>query len=316
MHLAVRLLATLVLLAAALPLRAQAWPERPVTLIVPFPAGGAIDVVARPFAERFGELIGKPVVVVARDGASGTIGMGVVASAKPDGYTLAFSPNGPLTIQPHVISTLAYKPDALQPLCQLFASQYVVAVRQDSPYRTLDAFVRAARAQPGKLTYGFGGVATSPHLAMAEFVNAAKLDVLAVPFRGDPAALLALKSGEIDSATLNIGLARAQGFRALVTFAETRQPEYPDAPTLKEAGYPVVSYSFAGLLAPRGIPDEVAQKIESACRTVAQDERFRAAVRQTSQEPVYRDAADYARLLAQDFAQKRDVVQRAGIKTP
>src|SRR5206468_9450470 len=144
-----------------------AWPERPITLIVPFPAGGGVDLVARPFAERFSERLGKPVVVVNRDGASGTIGTAAVAAAKPDGYTLAFTASGPLTIQPHVIPTLAYKPDNLQPLCQVFASQYVFAVRSDSAFKSLDDFVNAVKAQPGRLTYGFGGVATSPHLAMA-----------------------------------------------------------------------------------------------------------------------------------------------------
>jgi len=293
-----------------------AYPDHAIQLIIPFPAGGGVDVIARPFAERFGEILKQPVVVIPRDGAAGTIGMGVVASAKPDGYTLAFSPVGPITIQPHVIPTLAYKAESLQPLCQLFASEYVFAVRADSPYKSLDEFVKAARAQPGKLTYGFGGVATSPHLAIAEFANAAKLDMLGVPFRGDPAAILALKSGEIDSATLNIGLAKAQGFRALATFAEKRQTEYPDTPTMKEAGFPVVSTAYGGLFAPRGTPADVTKKLEAACDTAGHDERFRQAVRQASQEPVYRTSAEFAKLLAADSDTKREVIKRAGIKAP
>jgi tripartite-type tricarboxylate transporter receptor subunit TctC len=299
-------------LAAAQP----AWPDHPITLIVPFPAGGGVDVIARPFAERFGELLHQPVVVIARDGASGTIGMAAVASAKADGYTLAFSPSGPITIQPHIIPTLAYKPENLVPLCQVFASEYVFAVRGDSPYKTLDDFVKAAKAQPGKLTYGFGGVATSPHLAIAQFANAASLDMLGVPFRGDPAAILALRAGDIDSATLNIGLAKAQGFRALATFAEKRQQEYPDTPTMKEVGYPVVSTAYGGLVAPKGVPADVVKKIEAACETAAHDERFQKAVRQSSQEPVYRNSAEFARVLAEDTAVKRDVIRKAGIKSP
>ena len=293
-----------------------AWPDHPITLIVPFPAGGGVDVIARPFAERFGELLHQPVVVIARDGASGTIGMAAVASAKPDGYTLAFSPSGPITIQPHIIPTLAYKPENLVPLCQVFASEYVLAVRGDSPYRTLDDFVKAAKAQPGKLTYGFGGVATSPHLAIVQFANAASLDMLGVPFRGDPAAILALRAGDIDSATLNIGLAKAQGFRALATFAEKRQQEYPDTPTMKEVGYPVVSTAYGGLVAPKGIPADVVKKIEAACETAAHDERFMSAVRQSSQEPIYRNSAEFARVLAEDTVVKRDVIKKAGIKSP
>ena len=294
----------------------SSYPDHPITFIVPFPAGGGIDVIARPFAERFGELLHQPVVVMARDGASGTIGMGVVASAKPDGYTLAFSPSGPLTIQPHIIPTLSYKPENLQPICQLFASEYVIAVRGDSPYKSLDEFVKAAKAQPGKLTYGYGGVATSPHLAIAEFANAAGIDMLGVPFRGDPPAILALKAGDIDSATLNIGLAKAQGFRALATFAEKRQPEYPEAPTMKEVGYSVVSTAFGGLLGPRGMPPDVVKKLEAACVTAGQDERFQKAVRQASQQPIYRNSADYARVLAEDSRIKQDVIKRAGIKPP
>ena len=292
------------------------WPDHPIQFIVPFPAGGGIDVIARPFAERFGELLHQAVVVIARDGASGTIGMGAVASARPDGYTLAFSPSGPLTIQPHVIPTLAYKPESLQPICQLFASEYVLAVRADSPYKSLDDFVKAAKARPGKLTYGFGGVATSPHLAIAEFANAAHLDMLGVPFRGDPAAILALRAGDIDSATLNIGLAKAQRFRALATFAEKRQAEYPDTPTMKEAGFQVVSTAYGGLIGPKGMPADVVNKLEAACETAGKDERFQKAVRQASQEPIYRNAADFARVLAEDSRIKQDVIKRAGIKAP
>ena len=280
----------------------QTWPERPIQLIVPFPAGGGVDVIARPFAEMFGELLHQSVVVVPRDGAAGTIGAGVVASAKPDGYTLAFTPNGPITVQPHVIPTLAYKPDNLMPLCQIFAVQYVLAVRPDSPHRTLGDLVAAAKAQPGKVSYGFGGVATAPHLAISQLVIAANIDMLGVPFRGDPQAIVALKSGEIDSAMLNIGGARAQGFRLLATFADARQAEIPDTPTVKELGYPVVSSAFGGLFAPKGLATDIAQKIESACQKVATDERYRRAVRQASQEPVYRNSADFARLLADDYA--------------
>jgi len=292
------------------------YPDRAITFIVPFPAGGGIDVIARPFAELFGQLLHQPVVVVPRDGASGTIGMGVVAAAKPDGYTLAFSPSGPITIQPHIIPTLAYKPENLQPICQLFASEYVIAVRADSPYRTLDEFVKAAKSQPGNLTYGYGGVATSPHLAIAEFAAAAHIDMLGVPFRGDPPAILGLKAGDIDSATLNIGLAKAQGFRALATFAEKRQQEYPDTPTMKELGYPVVSTAFGGLLGPKGMPADVLKKLEAACETAGNDERFRNAVRQASQDPIYRNSTEYARVLAEDSRIKQEVIKRAGIKPP
>ena len=293
---------------------AQAWPERPIQLIVPFPAGGGVDVIARPFAEILGELLHQPVVVVPRDGAAGTIGTGVVAAAKPDGYTLAFTPNGPITVQPHVIPSLAYRFDSLQPLCQVFAVQYVLAVRPDSPYRTLHELLAAAKAQPGKVSYGFGGVATAPHLAIAQLANTAGVEMLSVPFRGDPQAILAIKGGEIDSATMNIGGAKAQGFRILATFAPERQPEIPDVPTVKELGYNVVNSAFGGLFAPKGLPPEIASKIDAACEKIVADDRYRRAVVQASQQPYYRKGADFAKVLADDYAIKGEVVKRANIK--
>jgi len=306
---------TVALLLCASAAAQPTWPDRSIQLIVPFPAGGGVDVIARPFAELWSAIIQQPVVVVPRDGAAGTIGIAAVAEAKPDGYTLAFTPNGPITVQPHVISTLPYKHDDLVPLCQVFAVQYVLAVRSGSPYKTLGDFVAAARSQPGKLTYGFGGVATAPHLAMSQLTIVANIDLLGVPFRGDPPAIVALRAGEIDSAMLNIGGAKAQGFRPLATFAETRQIEIPDTPTVKELGYPVVSSAFGGLFAPKGLPVDIAKKIESACEKIGADERFQRAVRQAAQEPVYRSSADFAKVLDADYAVKGDIVRNAGVKT-
>jgi tripartite-type tricarboxylate transporter receptor subunit TctC len=192
----------------------------------------------------------------------------------------------------------------------------VLAVRPDSPYKTLGDLMAAAKAQPGKLTYGFGGIATAPHLAISQLAIVANVDMLGVPFRGDPQAIVALRAGEIDSAMLNIGGAKAQGFRPLATFAEARQMEIPDTPTVKELGYPVVSSAFGGLFAPKGLPAEIAKKVDSACEKIVADERFRRAVRQASQEPVYRSGAEFAKLLAADYAIKGDIVKRAGVKPP
>jgi len=305
---------TIATLACGIACAQGTWPDRPIQLIVPFPAGGGVDVIARPFAEIFGEILHQPIIVVPRDGAAGTIGTAVVASAKADGYTLAFTPNGPITVQPHVIASLPYRTDSLVPLCQAFAVQYVLAVRPDSPYKTFNDLVAAVKAQPGKLTYGFGGVATAPHLAISQLMIAGNLDMLGVPFRGDPQAIVALRAGEIDSATLNIGGAKAQGFRTLATFADTRQAEIPDTPTVKELGYPVVSAAFGGLLAPKGLPADIASRIESACEKVVADERYRKAVRLASQEPVYRNGSQFAQMLATDYAIKGDIVKRAHVK--
>jgi tripartite-type tricarboxylate transporter receptor subunit TctC len=134
-----------------------------------------------------------------------------------------------------------------------------------------------------------------------------------VPFRGDPQAIVALKGGEVDAALMNVGGTKAQGFRTLATFADARQPEIPDTPTLKELGFPVVNFAFGGLFAPKGLPPDIAKKVESACEKVVNDERYRKAVRQASQEPVYRSGAEFTQLLVNDYAIKGDIVKRAGI---
>ncbi len=310
-----RLLALLAACVVSGPAVAQTtWPDRAIQLVVPFSAGGGVDVIARPFAELWRELLHQPVVVVPRDGAAGTIGTAAGAAAKPGGYTLGFTPNGPITVQPHVIPTLPYKPDDLTPLCQVFAVQYVLAVRPDSTYKTFGDLLATAKAQPGKLTYGFGGIATAPHLAISQLAIVANVDMLGVPFRGDPQVIVALRSGEIDAAMLNVGAAKAQGFRPLATFADARQGEIADTPTVKELGYPVVSSAFGGLFAPKGLPADIAKKIEATCQKVVADERFQRATRQASQEPVYRSGADFAQLLAADYAIKGEIVKRAGVK--
>ena len=289
------------------------WPERQVQLIVPFPAGGAVDVVARAFAERFGEFTGRPVVIVNRDGASGTIGVAQVAAARPDGHTLGFVTHGPLVIQPHLMKDLPYRPDSVVPICQAFAGQYVLAVAPTSALGSLGDLLAAGRARPGKLSFGFGGVGTTPHLVMSQFANTAGLDLLAVPFRGDPAAILALRAGEIDVAPVNLGLARAQGLRVLATFAEERQTAFPGAPTLKESGWNIAGSVYGGLVAPRGVAEEIVRRIDAACEKAAADERYRTIMKNAAQEPVYRGAAAFSRMLAQDLEANREFVRAAKI---
>ncbi|MBL8382917.1 MAG: tripartite tricarboxylate transporter substrate binding protein [Burkholderiales bacterium] len=280
---------------------------------MPFPAGGAPDVVARAFVERVGEQIGRPLVIVNRDGASGTIGAAQVAAARPDGHTLGFVTFGPLVIQPHLMKDLPYKPDAFVPVCQAFANQSVLAAAPAGTIATLPDLLAAVKARPGKVPFGFGGVGTLPHLLMVQFIQAAGIDVLQVPFRADPAAIVGLRGGEVEAVVVNLGLARAQGLRVLATFAEERQTEFPNAPTLREAGYNVSGSVYGGLVAPRGTPEEIVRRLEAACEKTVADERFRNALRTAGQQPIYRGAAGFAKTLAQDYETMREVVRAAKI---
>ncbi|MFN0159887.1 MAG: tripartite tricarboxylate transporter substrate binding protein [Burkholderiales bacterium] len=305
--------ASLALLLPALCLAQPAWPDRTVQVVVPFPAGGAPDIVARAFVERVGEQIGRQLVVVNRDGASGTIGTAVVAAARPDGYVLGFVTFGPIAIQPHLMKDLPYKPDSFVTICQAFAHQSVIAAAPNGAIATLPDLVAAINARPGKVPFGFGGIGTLPHLLGVQFFQAAKLEVLQVPFRADPAAIVGLRGGEVDAVVVNLGLARAQGLRVLATFAEERQAEFPNAPTLREAGYNVTGAVYGGLVAPRGTPDEIVRRLEAACEKTVADERFRNAMRTAAQQPIYRSAAAFAKALAQDYETMREVVRAAKI---
>ncbi|MBI3513179.1 MAG: tripartite tricarboxylate transporter substrate binding protein [Proteobacteria bacterium] len=305
--------ASLLVVLGIAPAGAADWPTRALQMVVPFPAGGATDVAARAIAESMAATLGQPVVIANRDGASGTIGTGVVLSAKPDGYTVGFSPLGPISIQPHLIADLPYKPDDALGVCGVVTQQFGIAVKADGPLKTLGDLVGKAKLAPGKLSVGFGGVATVPHLALAQFEALADIKTLGVPFRGDPPVIAALRAGEIDAAMLNIGLALAQSFRLLTVVTAQRSAEIPDVPTATELGFPVVQDGTAGVFVPKGVPGAIVQRLAAACDVAVRSERFLAVVKASQQVVTYMPPDVYARYVAGDIAAKRELIRRAGI---
>ena len=257
-------LALAFLLTAGAQVRAEEWPSRAIQFIVPFPAGGAVDVLARVIAQHMSARLKQPIVVVNRDGASGTIGATAIVTAQPDGYTLGFMTIGPFTVQPHVMN-LTYKADAAQGVCQVANLAFAVAVPPQSKIMSFEQLIVEGRGENNKLTFGYGGTATPPHIALAQLQLMAKTKMLPVPFRGDPAVINAMRGGEIDAAVLNVGLAAAQGFRLLAFLRKERAPDYPDIPTATELGYPLVHEAVAGIVGPRGLPASVVAKLAAAC---------------------------------------------------
>lgn len=307
-----KLIATLAaLLVVAAPARAD-FPERPIQFIVPFPAGGTLDVVARKFGEAFSDVVGQSVVVVNRDGASGVIGSEVVANGAPDGYSLAFDPNGPLTVQPSLRKT-PYSLASFRPVCQVVSYAYVLAVAEDSPINSLKDFV--ARAKSGAdVKYAFGGIGTAPQFAALQFAHAAGITMLGIPYRGDPPAAMGLKGGEVDSAILTVEIARQLNFKILAVFADKRLPVLPDVPTAREHGFDVIANSFAGLLAPAKIRDDVAKKLDVACEKAVRSPKFVAGMKQLEQQIAYLPADKFGAALAADADVKRRLIQTSGIK--
>lgn len=273
MRLSSRSLLPFVLLAAAVfvPGGADAaYPERSVTLICPFPAGGAMDIVARNLVEAMKRHFPKPVAVVNRPGAAGTIGNAEVVQARPDGYTIGISAVAVLTVQPHR-TDLPYKtPDDYEPIIKLVNLPVVFAVKADSPWKSMREFLDAARAAPGRLRVAIPGVGTIPHLNIEALKAEAKVDLTYVPFAGTAETLPALLGGHVDGLPLHPGEigphVQAGKARVLAVYEEKRNPLFPDAPTFRELGYDLTLGVYYLLIAPKGTPQGILTTIHDAAK--------------------------------------------------
>lgn len=288
---------------------AQAYPARPVQVVVSFPAGGSVDIMARHLVNGISGLLGQSFVVVNRDGASGTIGFGSVASAKPDGYTLAAGPTTPITNAPHLMKGVPYGLDSFEYVCQAFENWFLIAVRADSPLRSINDLIAEAKAHPGKLTYGHSGVGTVPHLATADFAQRAGIELTHTPYRGEAPMLPDLIGGRLSFGATSLLAMVGRNLRVLAMYSDRRHPAFPDAPALTEFGVPPLPPGLNGLYAPKGTPPEVVRTLETACETVTRSEAYRAAAQKLHQPVVFLTGAAFAKRAAEDYRIKADLVK-------
>ena len=287
-------------------------PGRTVTMVNPTLAGSTTDGLARALAVGLASRLGQPFVVTNQAGGAGAIGTASVARAAPDGYTLLFGAVYVLSVLPALRPTeVGYKSDALVPVCQTVSNAMVLVVRPESRFKLLADLVAAARAEPGKITYGHQGPGSIPNLATEEFLQTANLRIGQVPYRGDPAVLTDVLGGQIDVGALVLGSVPGQNVRVLGVFAEERHPTFPDAPTVKEQGFDVAPVSFGGLLAPAGTPAEILSKLESACAGAAKEEAYLTAAKRAAQPPTYfADRATFGQRLTRDIEGKKRLIER------
>jgi tripartite-type tricarboxylate transporter receptor subunit TctC len=263
----------------ALPALAQKFPQKPVTLVVPFAPGGNLDVVARTLAPALGQILGQSVIVDNRAGAGGAIGASYVARAQPDGYTLLVSTPNALVVLPLMTKT-THALDNFAPIGLAATTPLVIAVRGQGPYKDIDAVLSAARSKPGQVTAGHAGPGTTNHIALLQLEQAGKLSLNTVPYKGSAPALTDLLGGQIDLVVdqLTSSAAHIQSgmLRAVAVMSKDRDPALPNVPTLREAGLKDFDATTAtGLLAPAGTPPEVINALNAALRKALADENVK-----------------------------------------
>jgi tripartite-type tricarboxylate transporter receptor subunit TctC len=295
--------------------RAADYPERTVDLVIPYPAGGGIDLLLRALAEGLSAHFKQSFIVSNRTGAGGAIGVAYVARSTPDGYTLLFVPALAYSVLP-LMQSVGYDAKSLAPICQTFENQMALIVRPDSPLRSVRDVVELARASPDKASYAATAAGTITHLAAAALADAAKVKLNHVPFRGDGELMGQLIGGHVDFASVTLASAAAAGpsVRVIGIFAGARNPTLPDAPTVKEQGYDVAPTSFGGLFAPAGVPGDVMAKLATGCRFAVQQPAYTDLAKRLHQgSDYYADAAAFAKRLELDVAEKRQLLMRLGL---
>ena len=297
----------------------QGWPTRPIRLINPWTPGGPADAVARPLAQKLGEALGQPVVMENRPGANGTIGAAAVARATPDGYTLFFSHVGPIAISPAFATSVPFDPIRdFAPISQLVSGPIVLVVRPDVPATTVPELLALAHAQPGQLSYGSVGPASTTHLAGEMLALMGQVQLLHVPYQGAAPVVTDLLGGRLHFAFLNFAGALAQmqagRLRAIAVSTERRSGGLPDLPTVAETlpGFEV--NSWYGVMAPAGTPAAIVDRLHREIATALRTPETTALLRGQGFDIEATTPAQYAEKIRSDLQRWGELARATGIK--
>jgi len=297
-----------------------AYPDKAIRLIVPFPAGGATDFMARSLAQKLSERLGQPIVVDNRGGAGGTIGAEAVASAPPDGYTLLFSTMGVLAINPSLYDKLRYDPvKDFAPVSLTHATANLLVVHPSVPAKDVKELIALAKAKPGTLTFGSSGNGTSSHLSGELFKSMAGIDITHVPYKGTGPALTDLLTGRIsmmiDTVSVHVENVNAGKLRALGVTSAKRTPSLPNVPTIAEAGLPGFDVSiWLGVLAPAKTPPDVVARLNSEIRKVMAEPEMKAQLLKAGIDPMTSTPDEFTATIKADTAKWSKVVKASGAR--
>ncbi|MBS0339787.1 MAG: tripartite tricarboxylate transporter substrate binding protein [Proteobacteria bacterium] len=295
------------------------FPTKPVTLIVPQPAGGDADVVCRSIQTKMQEVLGQPLVIDNRAGAGGNIGTALGAKAAPDGYTVTFVNQGTMSLNPWLYPNTGYKVDSLAPVTWLTSIDLVIVANPSVPAKNLKEFLELAKKEPGKFTYGTAGNGSANHIAGEMLKSMAKVDITHVPYKGGAPAIVALLGGEI-STVVAFPLAalphiKAGKLKALAVTGKSRSKALPDVPTVAESG--VSGYEFSswmGLTVPKGTPDAVIQKINAAASAALKEKDVAEKLSAGMTEPVGAGPKEFAELIQRENERWSKLIKQYGIK--
>ncbi len=304
--------------AALLPLASAAqevFPSRPVTLWVPWPAGGATDIAMRLLADLAGRHLGQKVLVENRAGAGGTLAMPVLQQAAGDPYTLAQMPQ-PVFRAPHTQRVLWDPIRDTTPVLQISGVTFGIVVPASSPFQSLEDLLAYAAARPGMLTVATNGVGTTPHVVMDELLTRRGHEYIHVPYKGTSEQMVAVAAGQVMVGVNSNGFTpfvESGRLRLLVTFGEHRARRWPQVPTLKELGHDIVAVSPYGIAAPRGVSPAAVRVLHDAFKAALFDPLHVAELARVDQEPAYLGSDDYGRSMREVYAAERSTVERLGL---
>ena len=298
---------------------AAAYPEKPVTFFCGFPAGGAMDMTARAITEAVKKYFPKPMAVVNRPGAAGTIGAAEIIQAKPDGYAIGITAVAVLTIQPHRTKLPFGAPEDYTPIIKLNNLPICFAVRNDAPWKTMKEVIEYANANPGKLRVGHPGLGTILHLDLELLKDMAKVDMTAVPFAGGAESVPALLGGHVEALSVHHGEIVAQvkagKARVLAVFEEKRNPLFPDVPTFREIGYDITMGVYYMVIGPKGLSPEIVSKLHDAFKKGMGEPVFIEAMKARGFDVSYEGSEDLGRRLKKDYEQNAKLVDLLKLKS-
>jgi tripartite-type tricarboxylate transporter receptor subunit TctC len=297
----------------------DAWPNKPIQMVVPFPPGGVADISARPSAHVLTRLLKQSVLVVNKPGAGGSVGAAQAARAAPDGYTIlmALSSISVLPVADRIQGRPpAYELNQFAPVALISADPTVLVVRADGPYKTLKDLVDAAKAKPGTINYGSSGVYGTLHVAMEIFAGAAGIQMFHIPYQGGGPAVAALLGGQIEALASGpsaaIGQIKGGKMRALAVWGDKRLASMPDVPSMKELGYDATFYIWSGLFAPAATPAPILEALRASVKKMVEDPEFKEAMAKVETPIAYLDAPEFKTFVDRDAARLATAVERIG----